>query len=172
MPWIRLPSIKPIPSRSLSERQDKFIYEKLLRASSGKSLFKLEVYPNAWMKIFKVKTEKDIDDVNRRIKERLRKLEEDARRKRQALGKGLIGKEQLKRQTILKAHTPKKRERRIFVVAASKEKRLAYIKMHDEVCRECAECYKRWKMGDFTVQWPPGTFPPSPTVRAAALVWD
>ena len=168
VPWVRFPSIKKAPSRSLSEKQDHFLHREI--SSKAKKRHVLQVFPNAWMNVFKVKEKSEIALINRRIKDRIKESEEDARIVRLKDGKKLIGKEQLTRQAILHPHTPKKRDRRVFVISSSKELRLSYISMHNEICAECARCYIQWKLCDFSVKWPPGTFPPSPGVRASAIV--
>lgn len=168
IPWIRQPAIPKAPRRSLSEKQDAFLYEKLI-ASAGKKRHDLALKPNAWMKTFGIKNEKDINEINDRIRARVNAYEEEAAKKRLDEGKPLIGIEALKRQPILMPHTPKERIRRVFVISSIPELRKAYIVMHNEVSAVCAALYKLWKHGAVALRWPPGVFIPSPGVMASAL---
>ena len=109
--------------------------------------------------------------INQRIKAQVLSFEAKAREERLREGRCVIGKEALKRQAILKPHTPKKRERRVFVISSIKELRIAFIEMHNAICDKCAECYTKWRRGDTSTSWPPGTFRPPLGVMASALVF-
>lgn len=116
-------------------------------------------HPNMWMQAFKVR-EKDISIVNQRILLQIRRREQIAKMLRNVSGKGLIGISALRRQSILKAHKPKKKERKIFIVCSSREVRLAFITEFNLFCRRCEECYREWLNGNFHIDWPPGAFKP------------
>jgi len=79
VPWVRLPSIERLPCRSLSERQDRFLYSKLLAANRKRH--PLELKPNAWMKVFGIEDEKEIASINDRIMQRVSLMEKEAREK-------------------------------------------------------------------------------------------
>ena len=167
IPWIRLPSINKAPARSLSDRQDQFLVDKLL--AKAKESHPLEIFPNAWMDTFGIEDQVEVQEINERILALIEDLEQEAREKRINEGKRLIGKERLKRQPILMPHIPKKRERRIFVISTIKELRIAYIEMYNAVCDQCAECLRAWRYGIPMPMWPPGTYMPSFGVVASAL---
>ncbi len=170
VPWIQLPTIRKLPSRKLSEVQDLHFARGLRLAAKNQHV--LKVRPNGWMNVFGIKDENEVAEINQRIKERIAEKEEAARQVRKEKGKTVIGKWALARQAILMPHTPKKRERRIFVYSSIKELRIAYIKAHNEICEVCVECYRRWRFGDCSTPWPPGTFCPALGVFASALVID
>lgn len=166
-PWIRLPTIRPLSSRSLSERQDAALAARF-RAGATRS-HALEVHPNAWMKVFKIKGAERIEEINQRIRKLIEVNEQTARELRACSGKKLVGPEQLRRQEIFRPHEPKKRERRIFVIASDVEERMAYIEHHDRISKQCRELYLRMRQGDYSGAWPPGTFRPPLGVIACAL---
>lgn len=167
VPWIHYNQILRAPGRSLTERQDRFLCNRIL--SQSKDMEKLELFPNAWMKVFGIEDHSQVARVNQMIRKRLDMFEEEAREKRLLEGRRVVGKERLKRQEILRPHTPKKRRMRVFVISSCIKRRIEYIRAYKEICTLYADCREKWNLGDFSVQWPPGTFPPSPGVRASAI---
>ena len=165
-PWIHLPTIPKLPRRSVSEIQDRHIVDILL--SKNKKMHRLEIKPNAWMRFFNITTDKEAAAVNARILARLHHNEKVCQRWRERKGWRVLGGKALYEQPIMAPHTPKKHGRRIFCVAATKQLRIALIKEFKEFCAKCRECYRRWKLGDYLVQWPPGAFlPPLPPLANA-----
>ena len=159
VPWIKLPTIRTIPSPVLSHTQDKNL-TKLLRARNKDNLHKLERQPNAWMRYFGVSKDEEVLEVNQAIIRNIRANEEKMAKERERKGWRVMGVAKLCSQPILKPHTPKKLKRRIYVISFVKELRIEAILSFKRFCRECRECYKRWKAGDFRVKWPPGAFKP------------
>ena len=167
VPWIRLPAIDQLPSPALSSRQDRHIANKL--KSTAKIEHQLTYHPNAWLEALRVRDEASVAAINQRIKLRLREIEDEARERRRVTNKKVLGAERLMRQPILKAHLPKQRGRRIYVITSSRTLRLKFILTMRWIKDRCRECYQRWKLGDFSVQWPPGTFRPG-LAPAASLI--
>jgi hypothetical protein len=167
-PWIRLPMIPKLPSRVLSMHQDRFFCEKMLEKVKIKH--KLNVYLNSWIKIFiKDPTPEQVEVVYNRIISRIKEVEEENRKERVKSGKTVLGAARLRIQPLLKPHTPKKKGRKIFMQSMFKDIRIMLIqemKMIDALCRKI---YQLWKKGDFSMRWPPGTFPPPLPPQASQL---
>jgi len=165
-PWIRLPSIKKLPKRAVTERQDKFITENLL--AQNKEIETLEIFPNAWMECFDVFDNSEVERLNQRILEKLHHNQEVCFRWRQRRGRKVMGKGKLFLQPIMATHQPKKDGRRIFCISSSKSVRIHVIEKFKAFCKECRRCYERWRNGEVLVTWPPGAFlPPIPPLSNA-----
>lgn len=166
VPWIRLPAIAPLPSRSLTKRQCQF-FTKKLSDSSTKS-YSLTFQPNAWMKCFGIEEESEIASYNDSAKERTASLEKEARDRRAEKDKIPLGKERLEAQPIMQPHKPKKKSRAIFVLSSNTDLRISFISAFKETCTRLLEIYQEWKIGNFSSAWPPGFFrPPMPPLANA-----
>lgn len=168
VPWIRLPNIKVLPSLSISRLEDT-LKTSILKKSALLS-HELELQPNAWMKAFGFKTDLDAEDYFQKICSSIDQMEMNAALVRTEQGKTVVGKRRLREQSILKRHTPQKRERRIYVFTTLNELRIDFIRSMKEFCLECRECYLAWKNGNQFVSWPPGAFRPMAPPLATAIL--
>ncbi len=159
VPWIRAPFITKLPSRALTEAQDRAYVEKL--CEQAKKQHALTLCPNGWLKVFGIEEEREIEQINTRIVERLREFEREAREERARKGWKVKGARRLQEEAIDLKHTPKGDSIRIYVYSIVKEIRIAMLEEYTEFCRACSHCYDRWKMGDFSVNWPPGALLPN-----------
>ena len=159
-PWIRLPAISKLPSRSMSDSQDKFFTTRLKHCSKKKH--ELIYHPNAWMLSFDV-SEQEVQSINENILNRLRGMEQEKRNERVNKGFRVKGANKLKAEALNLTYRSKNRSIKIFAYALDPVIRKKLIEEYKLFCDECDECYKRWKVGDYLVQWPPGAFlPPMP----------
>ena len=157
-PWLRLPTIPLLESRVLTKNQDESLVT-LLRHVNQKSHLLIR-QPNLWMRCFGVTSKQEVESINLKIENVLRIREEEARLKRLLMRKSVIGVAALTSQPIMKFHKPKKYERKIYCLSSINELRISFIQDFKEFCRKCQECYKKWRAGDYTVEWPPGAFRP------------
>jgi hypothetical protein len=157
-PWLRLPSIPSIPSSVLTDTQDCNLVRLITKRNKTKHL--LIRKPNAWMKCFGIKTDEEVQEINRGILELIKKKEHVAKIFRQENDKQVLGSQKMRMQPILKPHKPKKQGRRVFIITTNNELRMRAIQEFRLFCEACRDCYQRWKQGDFTVSWPPGAFKP------------
>jgi hypothetical protein len=115
------------------------------------------------MKCYGVESDEEVAGINKQIIELVRAKELKAREDRELLNQTVMGREKLCCQQILKPHTPKKRETKVFIITADKELRIKRVKEMDYLMSYCRDCWDRWKLGDYSVQWPLGAFiPPLP----------
>ena len=157
-PWLRLPSIPLLDSPSLTNQQSLYLCEVLRKENT--QLHELVRKPNLWMKSFGVTSDEDVEEANKKILERLRIRELEAEELRKKSGKSVIGIDRLIVQPIMKAHKPKKKDRKIFCISTYADLRISFIKGFKRFCEECRTCYEKWLTGDFTIEWPPGAFKP------------
>ena len=169
-PWIRLPSLPKLPSSVLTSNQDRNFVRIIEKANKKKH--KLVRHPNAWMKCFKVDSDQEVKEINDQIIEMIREREDEARNLRQLANRTVMGRVKLCSQEILKPHTPKKREIKVFIMTTDNELRMRKIEERDLFDELCRECYESWKKGDYRCQWPPGAFkPPLPPTENLLPGW-
>jgi len=165
--WVRDRTVKPLQGPCLSERQD-MLLTKQLKEANKKRPHELVLEPNLWMQCFGITSNEDIRKVNQRIHRQLWQLEEKARELRLLEGKSIVGRSKLLSEPIMKPHTPKKKERKVFVLCSVKELRISLIQQYKEFCAICRERYSEWKQSNFDNPWPPGAFRPPLPVQANA----
>jgi REP element-mobilizing transposase RayT len=160
--WIRQPMIKPLNDYAVSREEDLAICEEWNK--SAKKSHELAIEPNAWIKTFNIEKEEDVEGANKSVMQFYIGLEQTAKEAREKEKKKVMGKKRLKAAPINMAYAPKKTSGRIFVICLDPKLRAYLIQKYKEFCELCRMCYERWKVGDFTVKWPPGAFlPPKPT---------
>jgi len=157
-PCIKLPTIPRLSGSSISAREDEEVVNIL--KEKNKSGHCLEYFPNEWMRCFGVSSGIEVSRINTSIVSLLVHKEAVARQKRTQNGKPLMGAALLRRQEILKTHEPKKRGQKIFIFTSINQLRMDFIEQVNSFCHSCRDCYRRWKNGELTIQWPPGAFRP------------
>lgn len=160
-PWVRLPFIEQLPQPALTRSEDLALSKEW--ETKAKDSHTLILNPNAWMKTFKIKTQDQVEEINKQIGKYLTGLEESARQKRAKGKKRIMGKKALRAQPLNLTYRPKKPTRRIFVYSVDPKLRVYLIEKYEEFCELCRKCYLRWKMRDYSVRWPKGALlPPAP----------
>ena len=161
-PWIRLPTIPRLSSPVLSSSQDARLVNELFN-SNRETMHELTREPNRWMKCFDVFSEEDVSQINQEILNRIKEHEHFLLVKRNHTGQKVIGAKKLRYQPIMKNHQPKKYSRKVFVITSVNQLRTDRILERKHFSKRCTYCYQRWKIGDYSVEWPPGAFkPPMP----------
>lgn len=89
----------------------------------------------------------------------VREREAEYRAKRLKEGKSVLGAEKLRLQPYMKPHSPKKRERKIFLVCHNRKRRKKLLYLYRMLFARLRDCYEAVKDGKDVV-WPPGTFTP------------
>ncbi len=164
--WIRRPGIEQQATPATTINEQRRISERLERNATISHEFILE--PNAWMDCFYKYGDLDKDLENELIQEILKREEEYLAKERQ--GKSVIGRTALRRQSMLKVHTPKKWGRRTICICSNKELRIAFLGFYKDLCRKAKEVYEQWKLGNLTIRIPPGLFSPALPKLQEALV--
>lgn len=161
-PWIRNPSIPKLAMLGASPKYDLKLTQQLLE-SNKKVSHELMLSPNAWMKTCGISEDAQVQTINNDIRILLNKYEAAARNRRRKKGLKLMKAKRLVTKQLTLKYIPQKETKRIFIYAADRDTRIYMIMAYKAFCRSCAECYKKWKLGDYSIEWPPGAFiPPAP----------
>jgi REP element-mobilizing transposase RayT len=131
----------------------------LLEESIESHTFTLE--PNAWLDAFGYDSPQEQERINNRIVERVRLLEARAERLRRKNRKRVIGRERLLTQVLDTTYRPQRSGRRMWCLSEKRSVRVTFIRFFKELMHKARIVRQRWKMGDVTVPYPPGLYPPS-----------
>ena len=164
VPWVHCPSIKKLPADKIPISVDRSLTAELKASCTEHE--ELVIKPNAWASCFKL-NESDVEKANKSIKSIVVYKEKWFSVARKKEGKRVIGAQALRCQQFQKAHSPRKKERKIFVLSSSAELRTQFIDMLNALCDRCVELYQK---GCFYI-WPPGMFRPPAPPLASALGW-
>jgi hypothetical protein len=157
--WTPVSLLEPLPGGSrLSPANDREM-AKQMRETEGTLEYELVVKPLAWLRAYGVTDPKQIEDIRQSIIRRVYAQEAELAKDRLEEGKPILGAERLRQQPYLRPHTPKKKERRIFVICANDVVRPQIIASQKDITRQHGECYQALKNGR-PHEWPPGTFIP------------
>lgn len=158
-PWIQQPMLKPLPCKSVTERQDRAICSELIAKSEISH--QLVIMPNVWMSAFVEDNDPDtVRGYNQQIIKLIRENEASYRQERNEACRRTLGSTALKQAPIDRKYTPKKFSPAVFVITRNNELRKQIIAWYREFCNQCAECYQQWKAGNLFCQWPPGAYAP------------
>jgi hypothetical protein len=99
--------------------------------------------------------------MNKRLVARVRLLEARAEKLRSKNKKRLIGRERLINQALDTTYRPNRNGRRMWCLSERRNLRIAFITFFKKLMRRARAVREKWKIGDFTVPYPPGLHPPS-----------
>lgn len=157
--WTPVSVMTPLPAGNrLSSANDRQMAQSL-KDTTGTVRCALIVKPLAWLKVYGVTSPIQIEAIRQRIIETVYAEEAAIAKQRLQDGKGTLGAERLKQQPYLKPHTPKEKERRIFIICGNDELRPVLISAHESIADRHRKCYRLLKEG-LPHEWPPGTFIP------------
>lgn len=134
------------------------LYRQLL--VSAKRAYTFTLSPNAWIRLFKVTGSEEIESINKRIMNRVRQREEELRQTRSRDDKPVLGAERLKAQPMDMHFTPKKFSCRMWCICSDVELRKQFIAYIKALIAKAKEVSARWRLGDFSLPYPLGLFPP------------
>jgi hypothetical protein len=167
--WKRLrrPQFTPIPRDANNLRGYTKRAEEILAASNEVQTFTLE--PNAWLEAFGYKTPEQQQRMNDLLITRIRFLEKRAENKRKREKKTVIGMERLRAQVFDTTYRPQRKGRRVWCLSEKRRVRVDFIIFFRALMQKAREVRARWKLGDVTVPYPPGLYPPSMPKLANSL---
>ncbi|MEN9846482.1 MAG: hypothetical protein RIS36_1629 [Pseudomonadota bacterium] len=156
--WYPVSEIPQLPTRSLSPKQDSRLRQQLIDSKKA-SHHPVVVKPFKWLEAFGIIEPARIEEIRQKIISQVREKERENAESRLAAGRRSVPRAVLLRQPYMKPHTPKKKERKIYLICGDKELRLKLLQGFRAIFARCRECYQRAKEG-IRVDWPPGTFTP------------
>jgi hypothetical protein len=107
--------------------------------------------------------------INERLIARVRALEERAEKIREREKRRILGQERLLSQVFDTLHRPKRTGRRMWCLSEKRSVRVEFIRFFKALMQKARAVRERWKLGDVTVPYPPGLYPPSMPKLANAL---
>jgi hypothetical protein len=156
--WYPVSEIPQLPARSLSRQQDARIHQELTASEKAIS-HPIIVKPFKWLEVFEIIEPDKIERIRQKIIAQVRETEQSNAEARLAAGKRCVPRDVLLREPYMKPHTPKKKERKIYLICGDRELRLELLDRFRRTLARCRECYRKAKEG-LRVEWPPGTFTP------------
>jgi hypothetical protein len=157
--WTPVSVLEVLPDNNkLSPANDREL-AKRLRENKRTKEYSLVIKPLAWLAVYGVTEPKQIEVIRQRIIKAVYEQESALAKERIEKSKPVIGAERLKQQRYLSSHTPKKKERRIFVICGNDILRPKIIEAHKDIATRYRRCYELLKDG-LPHEWPPGTFIP------------
>ena len=151
-------AIKQLPFAALNIREQELLQREYLEVVCESFEFILEPY--AWIESFPELQGTDLEQVRAEIITKVREEERACASKRQAEQKFVAGPSALRKQSMLKEHTPKKHSMRMICISSDIGLRKQFISTYRSLCKIAEEVYLRWKLGDLKWQIPPGLVSP------------
>ncbi len=164
---LRRTHFTPLPRDAQNERGYAKRAAEILDQSNEMQNFTLE--PNAWLEAFGYRAPEEQQRINERVVARIRLLEARAQKRRQRDGKRVFGRERLRAQVFDLSYRPRRKGRRMWCLSEKRSVRVAFIRFFKALMHKARAVRERWKMGDVTVPYPPGLYPPSMPKLANAL---
>jgi hypothetical protein len=150
--------IKKLSNMEMSVREQQLLAKELTSKAKKRVVFR--IYPDAWMNYFKIAEVTEREAINRRILVRIRQLEDEYRADRASRGVAAIGSAKLKLQRMDKPYTPEKFGKRMWCICHDLATRIAFIQSIKRLLAEAKLVKERWRLGDFSLPYPLGLFPP------------
>lgn len=157
--WYPVSEIPSLPTdRKLSPKQDAALYREL-KASEEAIEHPIILKPFKWLEPYGITNPKELEKIRQKIIARVHETERANSLARAKANKRSIPRRALMQQQFMKLHTPKKKDRKIFLICSDKKARLSLLESFRQTISRCRECYRLAKAG-LRVDWPPGTFIP------------
>ena len=120
----------------------------------------LVISPGAAMKAMGVKDKAERAQLIEHVKARVQRIQEDAAELRAKEDRTAIGPAKLVKTPILDSYTPERTGKKMIVIA-DRRRRKRVIRRFRELVKQAKFVVSRWKLGDFSLRYPKGLFPPS-----------
>jgi len=138
----------------------------------SKQSHEFTINPNAWLRAFGVKSKEEQEQINKKIIERIAKVEERAQRKRVLEKKQVIGAKALRNQAFNLNRQSSRAGKRMWCLSEKRSLRIEFINFLKELFCKARDVSARWGIGDFSDPYPPGLYPPAMPKRSEPLsIW-
>ena len=91
----------------------------------------------------------------------IKDAEEGFEKAREREGKTVIGQAALQAAHLDLDYVPERHGKKMWCICDDKDLRIRFIQWAKSLKKQAREVYERWKIGDFSVKYPPGVFPPA-----------
>ena len=129
--------------------------------SESTECYTLTLSPNAWLDSFGITSPLDQKKWNDRILTRINALETRAAKIRKRIGRKVIGVERLRNQRFNLLHRPVRSGKRTWCLSEKRSIREKFISFLKDLTFKARKVYQQWKLGDFSVPFPPGLHAPN-----------
>jgi REP element-mobilizing transposase RayT len=141
-----------------SRKEQRLIEEELRDKATDSQIFSLKA--DAWMKAFGITDPEEKALINRRIINRVRELEAVYEKIRTDTKKKVLGADALVDQPLDKPYTPEKFAPHMWCICSDIAIRTRFIRFVKMLKKKAALVRERWKVGDYSIPYPLGLFPP------------
>ena len=156
---LRRPHFETLPIWKQNYRGYRAEAERVLSESTES--YPLTLSPNAWLDAFGITSPLEQKKWNDRILTRTNALETRAAKIRNLLGRKVIGVERLRNQRFDLLHRPIRSGKRTWCLSEKRSIRERFISFLKDLTFKARKVYQRWKLGDFSVPFPPGLHAPN-----------
>ena len=171
VPYLTRTKIHRLPCNSMNRHQDLCFTDEMLQRTDEEH--ELIIRPNGWIEPFlEDPSSEDLEEINDGVVSKVRENEEEYKAARLAKGYKVIGAQRLMRQSIKKSYSSDHLVgRHLSYMTDCNRDRLEWVRQFKEFCEACRIAYEAWKIGNYRVEWPPGSFRPAmpPTVSAVSF---
>lgn len=125
---------------------------------------KTEVFaiePNAWLEAFQIKDPEEQERWNSSIFSHIKQLELRAKKRRTLEGKNVFGRRRIISQPMDLLYRPTRHGKRTCCLTEDRTLRISFINSLKTLYAKAKEVALRWKLGDFSLPFPLGLYPPS-----------
>ena len=161
------PQLFKLPAPALSINEQKKIVEALDAETKAEYEFNLE--PFAWIDTFPQLEGININELKQQLLTEIATELNQLRKERFSQKKRFIGATDLRRQSMLQEHEPKKFSKKMICICADRALRIQYIELFKHLSELAHQAYQSWKIGDLSAKIPPGMFAPRVPELASAL---
>ena len=119
------------------------------------------IHPDAWMTAFGIHDPQRRQQINQRLLNRIRLLEQRAEQKRQKENRSIIGAKKLLAQKLSLSYRRKASGRRMWCLSEKRSVRVAFIRFFRALMNTARSIREKWGTGDTSLRYPPGLYPPS-----------
>ena len=172
IPYITRDKIRRLPCNSLNRHQDRCFTEQMLeKADENHDLI---IKPNGWIEPFLPDAApEDIREANEDAIRQMRENEEQFKQERLGKGFKVLGAQRLMRQSIKKSYSSDHlSSHHLCFMTDNNKDRLEWVQLFKEFCKACRAAYEAWKIGNYRVEWPPGSFRPAMPPTTSYLVFE
>jgi REP element-mobilizing transposase RayT len=164
--WVSSSLVTRLPRGPLSNGFVAKTLESFGATNRGERELKLDPY--AWKKCFPESFRWRDEAIRERILSKIKAEEESIRNQRLSEGKKIIGCARLRLQSVYQRYMSKEYKRNSLCIATDEERRTEYKQVYRSFCELCREVWRRRKLLDYSLDYPPGAFWPS--FRPAASI--
>jgi hypothetical protein len=153
VPWIFATDIEPLSKGNPSLAEERNLINSIEQQASTRQRNIIRVMPFKWLEAFKIVDPAEIEKIRQRIISEVRQEESRLATKRvpSRCHEGFV---------VDDSYIPRRKERKVFMYASTRELRWAFLNAFDRFVRQCCECYRLLKQGDRDPPWPPECFKP------------